>query len=100
VPDDEAAARAWLAAAERSGDDAALARALAHLARSGDAESYDRLARRNPWPRALGHGDTRRLRGADRSALFRGAAADDGPVRSRLGVGADALVSVEFDRAL
>ncbi len=77
-PDDEAAARAWVAAADRSGNEAALARALAHHARLGDAASYDRLARMVPWPSASGHGQTLRFRGED-SALgqrFRGEATE------------------------
>ncbi|HZV00379.1 MAG TPA: hypothetical protein VFF73_26910, partial [Planctomycetota bacterium] len=63
--DDPAAARAWVAAAERSG--AGLSRALAHAARLGDVASHDRLARTLPWPHVDGHGRGRRAYAADRA---------------------------------
>ncbi len=88
-PDDEVAARAWVAAAERSGDPAALSRALAHHARLGDVASYDRLASLVPWPRPQsGPGDTLHLR-SDEIALPLMQPAEilsvEPPVRIRLG---------------
>jgi len=81
-PDDPAAARAWVAVAERSG--AGLSRALAHLARLGDVASHERLARTVPWPH---QGDARacRLRSRDhaRAALGTRLVALEPPVTIR-----------------
>jgi len=66
-PDDEGAARTWLAAAERMGDVASATAALAHLARLGDVAAYDRLASMPAWawPRWNGFGGTHRVRTSD-----------------------------------
>jgi hypothetical protein len=98
-PDDEVAARAWVAAAERSGDAAALCRALGHHARLGDVTSYEKLARRTPWPRAqIGLGDTLHLRSDDPALPLMQPAellSAEPPVRIRLGRTATEAVDPE-----